>query len=136
MKHIKTLLSCTLAAAMVFSMTACDEQTASVPNNSTGGGTTGPSITTTTNGANTTTDPDLNAATDEDIKDLDTSSYTPSGNAGTLKYLGYYDITVDQKGKEQIDIFETELYGGKIEWISAPFGDGYFERLATLIAAD
>ncbi len=133
MKGTKRLLSCTLAAAMILGMTACDEQPVVQGDPS---GTLAPSVTTTTNGANTTTDPDLNAKTDEDIKDLDTSSYTPSGNAGVVKYLGYYDITVDQKGKEQVAIFQSDVYGGTIEWTSTPYGDTYFDKLATLIAAD
>ncbi|MBP1544097.1 MAG: extracellular solute-binding protein [Oscillospiraceae bacterium] len=140
MKTFKKIMGCCLATAMLLGITACDEQGAVQSGAGTPAavGTSGTvaAQTTTTNGANTTTDPNLNAATDEEIKDLDTSSYVPSGNAGVVKYLGYYDITVDQKGKEQIDIFESEKYGGKIEWISATFGDAYFEKLATLIAAD
>ncbi len=134
MKNIKQLLSGCLVASMLLSITACDEQVAAP----TPSGTSAPSEMggTTTNGANTTTDPNLNAATDEEIKDLDTGSFTPSGNAGTVKYFGYYDITVDQKGKAQVDIFESDTYGGKIEWISVPFGDAYFEQLGVLIAAD
>ncbi len=137
MKHLKKILSCCLVSAMLLGMTACDEQVASTGGAGTSGpGTSAPNVTSTTNGANTTTDPDANAATDAEIKDLDTSSYTPSGNAGTVKYLGYYDITVDQKGEQQVNIFESETYGGTIEWISAAFGEAYFEKLATLIAAD
>ncbi len=136
MKHLKHLLSGCLAAAMLLSVTACDEQPIASGTGDTVGSTSGVAVTSTTNGANTTTDPNLNAATDEEIKDLDTSTYTPSGNAGTLKYFGYYDITVDQKGKEQVDIFESDLYGGKIEWISVPYGDEYFQKLAAQITAD
>ena len=129
MKKFKTILSAVLVSSMILGMTACTESAPAA------GGT----VTTTSSagtGANTTTDPDANAATDEEIKELDTSGYIPSGNAGTVKYFGYYDITVDQKGKQQVDVFETEKYGGKIEWISATFGDAYFDKLATLIAAD
>lgn len=133
MNRIKKVLSCCLAAAMILGMTACDEQAPTSQAGTTAGG---PGVTSTTNGANTTTDPDANAATDAEIKDLDTSSYTPSGNAGTVKYLGYYDLVPDQKTKEQLAIFQSEVYGGKLEWISASFGDGYFDKLATLIAAD
>ena len=141
MNKFKRLLGCGLAAAMILSMTACEEAPAAPKPGNAGGnaGTTsnaGPSISTTTNGANTTTDPNDNAATDEEIKDLDTGSFTPDGNSGTVKFLGYYDITVDQKGKEQVDIFESEQYGGKIEWISAPSGAEYFNRLSVLISAD
>lgn len=133
MNKAKRLLSCCLAALMLLSITACDEQGVV---SDTAGNPDGPSATTTTNGANTTTDPDANAATDAEIKDLDVSTYTPDGNAGVVKYLGYYDITVDQKCREQVAIFQSETYGGSIEWISTSFGDGYFDKLATLIAAD
>lgn len=129
MKKLKIVLSALLASSMILSITACDEASNAVSNDSIA---TQPAST----GANTTTDPDANAATDEEIKELDTGTYVPSGNAGTVKYYGYYDITVDQKGKQQVDVFETEQYGGKIEWISATFGDEYFNRLSTLIAAD
>lgn len=135
MNRSKKLLSCALAFTTLLGITACSEGSTQPVTNA------GTTVTTTTlateaTGANTTTDPDANAATDQEIKDMDTSSYTPSGNAGTVKYLGYYDITVDQKGEQQVNIFESETYGGKIEWISASFGDGYFDKLATLIAAD
>ncbi len=135
MKGTKKFLSCCLAAAMILGMTACDEQPVTSNGDSLGTA-VAPGATPTTTGANTTTDPDLNAATDDDIKDLDTSTYTPRGNAGVVKYLGYYDITVDQKGKEQVAIFQSDTYGGTIEWTSASFGEGYFNKLATLIAAD
>jgi len=87
---------------------------------------------TTSNVATTTT----TAVTVEDIKDVDAGGFTPSGNAGTVKFLGYYDITVDQKGIDQINIFESQQYNGKIEWISASSGSAYYEKLAMLIAAD
>jgi len=129
MKKIKSILSAVLVSSMILGVAACGDtaQTSS-------GGTAAAQPERTE--ANSTTDPDANAATDAEIKELDTSTYTPSGNAGTVKYFGYYDITVDQKGQQQVDIFETEKYGGKIEWISATFGDAYFDKLATLIAAD
>lgn len=132
MKKVRTIISAVMAASMILGMTACEESAAAAPSTADAVSTTQSSAT----GANTTTDPDANAATNEEIKELDTSTYVPSGNAGTVKYFGYYDITVDQKGKQQVDVFESEKYGGKIEWISATFGDAYFDKLATLIAAD
>ena len=36
----------------------------------------------------------------------------PDGNAGVVKYFGYYDITSDRKGTEQTLIFRSDLYGG------------------------
>lgn len=84
----------------------------------------------------TTADPDENAPTDKDAKQVETTGYVPDGNAGTVKYLGYYDIHDDQKGTEQCLVFESEQYGGKIEYISTPSGDAFREKLATLIASD
>lgn len=66
----------------------------------------------------------------------ETTSFTPSGKAGTVKFLGYYDITIDAKGNTQSQIFESPTYGGKIEWISSSAGAAYFERLGMLIASD
>ena len=129
MNMFKSVLSAALVLSMVCSISSCSK----APQDETSGGTT-----LQTSGANlpATTDPDENAATDEEIKELDTSTYVPSGEAGTVKYYGYYDITVDQKGKQQVDVFESDLYGGKIEWLSATFGDEYFNKLAALISAD
>ncbi len=127
----RRLLSCGLVTAMLLGMTACDEG-GTTPVTTSGNGPGTSSATTTA----TTVDPDELAATDEEIKDLDTGSYTPDGNSGTVKFLGYYDITGDQKGAEQCKIFATETYGGSIEWISAQSGAAYYEKLATLVAAD
>lgn len=63
-------------------------------------------------------------------------SYKPSGNAGTIKYLGFYDITSDSKGKEQCLIFQSEQYGGKIEYIATASGAAYYEKLGVLISCD
>ena len=134
MNKLKKPLCMAMAVSMMLGMAACAEADIT-----SGGANSGAAITSSTSagtGAGTTTDPDANAATDEEIKDLDTGDYVPSGNAGVVKYLGYYDITVDQKGKQQVNVFESEKYGGKIEWISTSFGDAYFEKLAALISAD
>ena len=131
MNKFKRLLSCSLVTAMLLSMTACDEGGTPAATSGNGPGT---SATTT---AATTTDPDENAETDAEIKDLaESESFKPDGNAGVVKFLGYYDITGDQKGKEQCKVFSTDTYGGTIEWISASSGAAYYEKLATLIAAD
>lgn len=128
---IKRLLSCGLVTAMLLGMTACDEG-GTTPATTSGVGPGTSSATTTA----TTADPDENAATDAVTKELDTGSYTPDGNSGTVKFLGYYDITGDQKGAEQVKVFKTETYGGNIEWISSQSGAAYYEKLATLVAAD
>ena len=63
----------------------------------------------------TTADPDENAPTDAPIKEVRSDSFTPDGNSGTIRWLGYYDLEVDGKSAEQYKIFTSELYGGKIE---------------------
>ena len=131
MKTFKKLAACAMAICMVAGITACDES-GNVPATTSGNGPGGTTMTT----AATTTDPDENAATDDTAKELNTGEFKPSGAAGGVKYLGYYDITGDQKGKEQCMIFQSDVYGGTIEWISAPSDYAYYEKLATLIAAD
>ncbi len=130
MKLSKRITGCMLTAAMLLSVTACEQE--ENPNSGSSGFV--PATTSTT--AYTTVDPDENAATDMEVKDLDTSMYTPDGNAGTVVYLGYYDIHTDQKGREQCLVFESDQYGGKIEHITCPSGDAYVDRLSTLIASD
>lgn len=133
MNKLRKISACAIAAGLIAGITGCEDGGAPVSQATTNSG--APIITSSTTTV-TTLDPDDNAATDEEVKDLDTSSYTPSGNAGVVKFLGFYDITSDQKGKEQCMIFESELYGGEIEWISSPSDYAYYEKLATLIAAD
>ncbi len=128
MTSFKKIIACGLALAMTAGLTACTEEEPT----STGAPTIAPAQTTT----QTTTDPDENAATDREIKDVSTENYAPDGNAGVVKYFGYYDITSDQKGTEQSLIFQSELYGGTIEYTSSPSGDAYYEKLGTLIASD
>lgn len=128
----KRVFAAAMVIALTLGITACEDAS---PAQSGASNTSGLGAATTTTMA-TTTDPDENAATDEEIKDMNTGDYTPSGNAGVVKYLGYFDITTDQKGKEQCMIFQSDLYGGKIEWISAPSDYAYYEKLATLISGD
>ncbi|MBE6901462.1 MAG: extracellular solute-binding protein [Ruminococcaceae bacterium] len=137
MTFSKKLIAGCLCASMLFSITACSEGGSDTDANSSNGSSSAAQTSATENTtAIATTDPDANASTDQEVKDMDVSTYTPSGEAGVVKYLGYYDITVDQKGEQQVKIFESDTYGGDIQWISASFGDGYFDKLATLIAAD
>ncbi|MGN1118826.1 MAG: ABC transporter substrate-binding protein, partial [Oscillospiraceae bacterium] len=131
MKKFNRIIACALTLAMTVGITACEEEGAV----STDGGNT-PAANVTTTQASTTTDPDENADTDKEIKDINTESYTPDGNAGNVKYLGFYDLAADQKGKEQCLIFTSELYGGSLEYISSPSGDAYYDKLGSLIAAD
>lgn len=133
MKIFNRILACGLTLAMVASLTACEEEVPAGNNTTPGAPNAGGNTSTQ---ASTTTDPDENASTDKEIKDMTTDTYTPDGNAGTVKFLGFYDIHGDQKGKEQCLIFESELYGGLIEYTSTPSGDAYYEKLGALISAD
>lgn len=130
MTNKKILIARVLISAMTIGVTACDDSEA-VPS-----GSNAPTVSSSATQASTTTDPNENAATDQEIKVLDTSTYTPDGNAGTIKYLGYYGVTRDQKGTEQCLIFQSEQYGGKIEYISTPSGVEFYDRLGTMIASD
>lgn len=141
MNKFKRLLACALAVTSVIGMTACDEET--VVNSSSSGSSTTvaqnqPGAVTTTTAASTTTDPnEALEMTDKEEKAFDTSLYQPSGNAGTIKYCGYYDIREDQKGTEQCLIFQSDLFGGTIEYIQTPSTtDALLEKLSNLIAAD
>ena len=132
MNKFKRVLACGLALAMTAGLCACNEEAPVGSSNEV----TPPAITSATTQASTTTDPDANAATDKEIKDVNVESYTPDGNSGTVRYLGFYDITTDQKGREQYLIFSSDLYGGTLEYLSSPSGDAYFDKLGSLIAAD
>lgn len=131
MKTFKRIMACSLALTMLAGLTACDEGGAPSPNTP-----NAPNSTTASTTAASSTDPDENAATDKEAKDIDTSTYTPSGNAGLVKYLSYYDVSKDQKGTEQCLVFQSDVYGGTLEQITASSGTAYYEKLGTLIAAD
>lgn len=128
-----TILRKTTAAALIVSMiltvAACEGDTSQVISDTTS--VLPPSTTTTA--AVTTTDSDENAATDEEIRDVNNAEYIPSGNAGKLTFLGYNDVR--QRNTEVYSIFTSEKYGGEIEYISSASGDAYFEKLGTLIAS-
>lgn len=133
MPALRKTLACVLSAAAVVGLTACDD---SAPIQSDASN-AAPAVSTTSTQASTTVDPDAGIElTDKENKVIDTSACPPSGSAGTLKYLGFYNITTDQKGTEQCLIFQSDLYGGKIEYISAPFGAAYYDKLGNLIASD
>ncbi len=134
MRILKKSAACALILAMVMGLAACDDE---APQQSSGSNAAmAPAVTTMTS-ASTTTDPNAGLdMTDKETKELDTSACPPSGNAGVIKYLGFYDITSDQKGTEQCLIFQSDLYGGTIEYTSAAYGTAYFEKLTTLISSD
>ncbi len=139
MNKAKKLFACALAVTMAFGLTACEEEEAA----SQGGSNSAqqanqPGAVTTSTSASTTTDPnDALDMTDKKTKEFDTSLYQPSGNAGTITYCGYYDIRDDQKGTEQCLIFQSDLFGGNIEYIQTPSTtDALLEKLSNLIASD
>lgn len=128
----KKITAGVLLAAMITSITACDEEPASTVNSAGNS----PSATTTSTAASTTTDPDENAATDAEIKEVGTENYHPDGNSGTIVWLGYYDLQTDGSASEQYKIFSSELYGGDIQYVYADSGSAYFQKLATMISSD
>ena len=139
MNKVKKLMACGLAVAMIACLTACDEEPAAGNGSGSGGNTPNApgAAATTTTAASTSTDPnDAINMTDKRTKEFDTSLYQPSGDAGTVKYLGYYDIRSDQKGTEQYLIFQSELFNGTIEYISSPSNAPFYEKLANLISSD
>lgn len=128
MKFTKKMLLCAAAAALML-LTACDESepiSSAQPSDSAAVSTT----------PGTTADPDLNAPTDEKLKELGTDLYTPDGNSGKIVWLGYYDLKDDGSSAEHYKIFTSELYGGEVEYQNCSSGSAYFERLGQLIAAD
>lgn len=133
MNKLKRLLGCGLAAAMILSVAACED--AAPTGNPNGANSGGPGATTST-AASTTTDPNENAATNEEVKEMNTGNYTPSGKAGVVKILADYDIEKDQKGREQCMVFESEQYGGDIQVEITDGGYLYYDRLGVLIASD
>ncbi len=138
MANFRKTMACVLSAAALLGLTACDDA-APIENGGSNAGASNvsPSATTTSTQASTTVDPDAGLElTDKENKVIDTSACPPTGNAGNLRYLGFYDITKDQKGTEQCLIFQSDLYGGSIEFISTPSGAAYYDKLANLIASD
>ena len=132
MKCFKKIAACGLVLAMVAGMTACDEGTApSTPANP-----NAPVQTTASTQASTTVDPDDAAGTDKEADNINTAVYQPSGNAGLVRYLSFYDLSKDQKGTEQCLVFTSEQYGGSLEQIATVSGSGYYEKLGALIASD
>ena len=91
MSAIKRSIACAMTAAMLLGLTACDDEAPNSAANS-NAAPDAPAATTSTQ-ASTTTDPNAGLdMTDKENKELDTSLAPPSGHAGTLKYLGFYDI--------------------------------------------
>ena len=141
MNKSKRLLACALAVTMAFGMTACEDEAAVNPSGASQASNVQPNqpgAVTTATSASTTTDPnDALDMTDKKEKTFDTSLYQPSGNAGTVKFCAYYNIQDDQKGTEQCMIFNSDLFGGNIEYISTPSTtDALLEKLSNLIASD
>lgn len=105
MKLTKKITSCILLAAMMTAITACDSEDPIGSGNSSAPS-SGPSATTSATTV-VTTDPDENAATDADVKEIGTAAYTPDGNSGKIVWLGYYDLQTDGSASEQYKIFTS-----------------------------
>lgn len=129
MTRLRKITAAALVISIIMTAAACDAGTSQAISDTS---TVLPPSTTTT-AAVTTTDPDENAATDEEVRDVDNAEYVPSGNAGKLTFLGYNDCRL--RNTEVYSIFTSEKYGGEIEYISSASGDAYFEKLGTLIAS-
>ncbi len=128
----KRIIAACLSAALMVGVTACVDE---APVNSGNNGVVPQTSSQTTTPASSA-DPNDDAATDKEVKELTGGSYEPSGNAGTIKYLGFYSLEKDAKGRDQCLIFKSDVYGGDIVTETGPSGDGYFEKLSTKIASD
>ncbi len=135
MKTFKRIMACAMALAMTAGISACDEATTSTSSGAGVGGvgTTPPATPATSTTTATTQDPDENAPTDEEAKEITSEDFKPDGKAGTVKYLGYYDIRTNS---DQYLVFQTEEWGGNIEYSNCSNGAAYFDALGVLIAAD
>lgn len=131
--NCKRLAACILCAAVAMGLTACEEEGAVSDGAGGAAATTSASATTPQSSMD---ENDKLENTDKEAKDVSTAEYKPSGNAGVVKFLGFYDITTDQKATEQTLIFRSEVYGGDIEVERVSFGDAFYNKLATLVASD
>ncbi len=127
-------IACALAATMILSVAGCEDAPA-------GGNApvSNPDTIQTTSSATTaitSIDPDELAATDAEMKDVSSESFTPDGNSGKIVWLGYYDLMTDGSASEQYKIFTSDVYGGEIEYVSCSSGEAYFDKLGTMIASD
>lgn len=126
--YFKRIAACVVCAALVAGLTACEEEGASSGGIATSAASTTPQSSMDEN--------DKLENTDKEAKDLSTKEFVPSGHAGTLKYLGFYDITTDQKATEQTLIFRSDVYGGDIEVERVAFGEQYYQKLAVDVTSD
>ncbi|MBQ9947492.1 MAG: extracellular solute-binding protein [Oscillospiraceae bacterium] len=123
--NAKRIISGLLCAAMIISVTGCDEAPANTGTGASGGSVTElTSITTTTN----TLDDDINNPVD--ISDFVEEKTLANPN---LVYFSHYDARVAGDIKPGVKLFE-ETYGGKIDYIEVAWAEAQ-DRLATLIAS-
>lgn len=125
----RSLISGILCAAMVLSMTACDEAAPATNPNSGGASESAPGNTTVATTTTNTLDDDINNPVD--IQDFvqDKSLENPN-----LVYFSHYDARVAGDIKPGVKLFE-ETYGGKIDYISCAW-DERLDKLQALIASD
>lgn len=130
MSKKKSIIAAILSMVLAVTSTGCDE--GGTPADTAGGNTLGDLATSATT---TTVDPDENAATDKEAKEIASEEYVPDGNAGTVKYLNHYDLANDHKTDEQYLVFTSEQYGGTFDYVNCAFND-FNDKLAAMIAAD
>ena len=121
----KSRITSALLAAMLMMTAGCNsggrEQPRTDIANSVGNDTSQLTSETTENAANIIFE-------EAEVKEIDEDQPT-----GTIKILIYYDLV--GSSAELVDMFETR-YGGSIEQEICTSGNGYFEKLGTLVAAD
>lgn len=126
---LKRILSATLAAAMIFGLTACDDE----------GGSPAPSTTdsaaaTTTTGTTAATTP-VTLKEEEAEKVAGIELEAKELKNPTVKFLSSWDINPTE-GKPmpvELELFQTK-YGGKIEYVACTWDDRY-DKLCALVQA-
>lgn len=114
-KHGK-VLSVLLTAALILSIAACSGDN--------------PEVTTANNQAQADTS---NSTTKLDLPEASAAPIDENAPAGTVKWLGYYNIADDQS--DHAALFASQ-YGGEVETELCTSGAGYFESLAIHVSSD
>ncbi len=122
--NFRRISAAAVCAAMVLSISACDEAQSGGATTTAGGLNTTTSATTTTN------------TLDDDIKNpVDISGFVEDATLENpnLVYFGHYDMRVAGDIKPGVKLFE-ETYGGKIDYLQCAWGER-IDKLQTLIAS-
>ena len=123
--NMKRISAAVICAAMVLSLTACDETAPAGGATTSGGG-----LNTTTSATTTTNTLDDDIVNPVDITDFVTADTLENPN---LVYFGHYDMRVAGDIKPGVKLFE-ETYGGKIDYLQCAWGER-IDKLQTLIAS-